>query len=387
VNDAAPRISESLEHCRRKRLEHESMADKTDWLAVDRAQRGAAQTGGNDSAQRSDEGSAALHYEGEFVPLANAGDDNAPLTKAEIDAMVRNFQPRSIAEHIPVRFGRANSDGPVVARVSALRRDGATLSGKLAGVDPRFAQLLKSKKLGGRTARSMRFERDPEKGASLTGYGFLPPRMYGGGVGMHEGDSTDAGLTKLAKADSAGEVVQFSANDAGRVELIITDGPTKRSAAQHHGRTFPFDPNSVKLNDLAVARQREQSISFSEALSAVAAAHPELTVPSRDHSVEQQGETWRFQTNSERLSELATQRAREDKTLSFGEALSQVAAENSRLTLPDGVISCEEEAPKSNGQKLTDLAYDRAREDHISFGEALSAVAAEHPELTLPDPR
>src|ERR1039458_8244003 len=309
------------------------MADKTDWLAVDRARRGGAQpesqTAQNDSSQPSDDSrGAALHYEGEFVPLADTSDENVPLTKADLDSMVKNFQPRSIAEHIPVRFGRANSDGPVVARISALRRSGAALAGRLAGVDPRFDQLLKSKKLGGKTARSMRFERDPEKGASLTGYGFMPPRVYGGGAGMHEGDSTDVGLTKLAAKDKAGEIIQFSANDAGRVEFIITDGPTKRSAAQHHGRAFPFDPNSVKLNDLAVARQHEQHISFAEALTAVAAAHPELTVPSRGHSVEQHGETFRFQTNSERLSELATQRAREDKTLSFGEALSQVAAEN-----------------------------------------------------------
>ena len=107
----------------------------------------------------------------------------------------------------------------------------------------------------------------------------------------------------------------------------------------------------------------------------------------RGHSAQHQGETWRFQTNSERLSELATQRAREDKTLSFGEALSQVAAENPRLTLPDGVISLAEETPKSNGQKLSDLAYERARQDKINFCEALSQVAAEHPELTLPDAR
>src|ERR1035437_1612324 len=119
------------------------MADKTDWLAVDRAQRGAAQTGGNDSAQRSDDGSAALHYEeGQWVPLADTSDENVPLANADLDSMVKNFQPRSIADHVPVRFGRANSDGPVVARISALRRSGAALAGRLAGVDPRFAQLL-----------------------------------------------------------------------------------------------------------------------------------------------------------------------------------------------------------------------------------------------------
>jgi hypothetical protein len=299
--------------------------------------------------------------------------------------MVRNFQPRSIAEHIPVRFGRANSDGPVVARVSALRRDGATLSGKLRGVDPRFDQLLKSKKLGGKTARSMRFERDPEKGTSLTGYGFLPPRVYGGGAGMHEGDSTDVGLTKLAAKDKAGEVVQFSAADAGRVEFIITEGSTKRAASQYRR-------NDERLNDLAMERASEGNISFGSALSQVAAENPTLTRPSVPAfaEAEQQGQTFRFLRNSERLNEAAKQRAEEDG-ICFAEALSQVAAENPRLTLPDSVIfleaDFEEARPKSNGQQLTDLAYQRARKKKISFGEALSEVAQAHPELTLPDAR
>ena len=359
------------------------MADKTDWLAVDRAQRGAAQTGGNDSAQRSDDGSAALHYEGQWFPLADTGNDNVPITKADLDSMVKNFEPRSIADHIPVRFGRANSDGPVVARVSALRRDGSALAGKLAGVDPRFDQLLKSKKLGGRTARSMRFERDPETGASLTGYGFLPPRVYGGGVGIHEGDSTDAGLTKLANADRAGEVVQFSASDAGRVEFIITEGSMKRSAAQPQGERFRFETNSEKLNDLAKKLAREDKIPFGTALSQVAAENPALTRPGVPAFAEgeQQGETWRFQTNSEHLAELAKKAQRQQK-ISFAEALAQVVEDHPELTLPDGVISLAEDTPKSNGERLTALAKQRAREDKINFCEALSQVAAEHPELT-----
>jgi hypothetical protein len=331
------------------------MADKTDWLAMDMAQRGApssesrvdaevrsrAQTGGNDSAQR----------EGQWVPLADTTDENVPLTKDDLDAMVRNFQPKSVADHIPVRFGRANSDGPVIANISALRREGAMLSGTLVRRDPRFDKLLKSKKLGGRTARSLRFERTPDNGAALTGYGFHAPKVYSHGS-LHEDDATESTLTKLASPESAGEVVQFSAADAGRVEFIIADAPVKGSGA--HGST---------VRQAATVRG-----------------------PSRGHSAEQHGETFRFQTNSEQLSELATQRAKETN-LSFGESLAQVAAENIHLTLPDGFISFKEDAPKSNGQQLSDLAYKLAREEHISFGEALSRCAVEHPELTLPDVR
>lgn len=329
-------------------------------------------------------------YEGQFIQLADTGDESVPLTKADLDAMVKNFQPRSIADHIPVRFGRANSDGPVVARVSALRRDGATLSGKLAGVDPRFELLLKKKKLGGRTARSMRFELDPEKGASLTGYGFMPPRVYGGG-GMYEGDSTDAGLSKLASADSAGEVVQFSSGDAGRVEFIIADGPMRRSAAQPCGEMFRFETNSERLSDLAKKRAREDKISFGDALSQVAEENHALTLPDRVISFDDgsrgvcssqnQGEMFRFETNSERLSDLAKKAQRQQK-ISFAEALAQVVEDHPELTLPDGVISLAEDHPESNSQQLSDLAKQRARQDKISFGEALSQVSAENPELT-----
>jgi len=159
-----------------------------------------------------------------------------------------------------------------------------------------------------------------------------------------------------------------------------------------------FETNSEKLSDLAKQRARAERISFGEALSACAAENPALTLPDRiisfgdadgPRSNRQRlgdGETFRFQTNSEALSELAKQRQREDK-ISFGEALSACAAENPHLTLPDGVISFKEEAPRSNSQQLSDLATKRAREDKITFGEALSRVAAEFPLLTLRDTR
>lgn len=94
--------------------------------------------------------------------------------------------------------------------------------------------------------------------------------------------------------------------------------------------------------------------------------------------------------NSERLNELAKERQRGNR-ISFGEALSQVAAENPNLALPGTTIDFEERGTAAhidqNGAKLTALAKKRQREDKISFGEALSQVAAENPELTLPRSR
>ena len=276
----------------------------TDWLRMDREMRGPqreAPTASNDSPQRRDDRrpGEALQYEGQFVPLVNTGDAKVPLTKDDLDAMLENFQPKTIADHIPVRFGRANGDGPIVARVSALRRDGAALSGKLVNVDPRFDQLLKSKKLGGRTRRSLRFERAPESGASLTGYGFLPPRIYSSAHGMEDAaEHTDAGLSKLAGADSAGETLQFSASDAGRVEFVVEERPRK----------FHFASNSEKLSDLAKARAEQSGVSFGEALTRCAKEHPELTretgpafaEAAQSRVASESLEGWRLQRNSEK---------------------------------------------------------------------------------------
>jgi predicted transcriptional regulator len=265
--------------------------------------------------------------DGQWVRLASTTNGNVPLSNSDLDDIVRNFNPTTVADHIPVRFGKAKGNGPVVGRLSDLRRDGPSLSGKLAGVDPRFDQLFQSGKLGGRTSRSLSFARMPGKGATLTGYGFMPPGVYVAGA-MNDGPSTDAALSSLAAADTAGESVQFNANDAGRLEVTM-EQHTMKQPTKHSG-----------------------------------------------------AETLRFQTNSERLTELAKARQRNDK-ISFGEALSKVAEENPELTLPDGVISFREPSgPKSNGQRLSELAYSRQREDKISFSEALEQVARENPELT-----
>jgi hypothetical protein len=270
--------------------------------------------------------------EGQWVPLVSTTNGNVPLSNTDLDDIVRNFKPATVADHIPVRFGRAKGDGPVVARVSDLRRDGSLLSGKLVNVDPRFNQLFQAKKLGARTSRSMSFARTAENGASLAGFGFMPPSVYSAGA-FRDGSATDAALTSLAAADSACGSVRFNANDAGYLEVMMEQA-TK-------------------------AMKQPMKNSGTEAL--------------------------RFQTNSERLTELAKAHQCEVK-VSFGEALTLVAKENPQLTLPDGVISFRDTSnPKSNSQRLSELAYSRQREDKISFGEALAQVAAENPDLTALD--
>jgi hypothetical protein len=90
------------------------------------------------------------------------------------------------------------------------------------------------------------------------------------------------------------------------------------------------------------------------------------------------------------LNSLAKTRAQE-RSIGFCEALGQIANEQPRLIVP-GQVSFQERPTASaqrpydrNGERLTALAKQRAEENSISFGEALGQVAAEHPELTVPD--
>ncbi len=317
------------------------------------------------------------------MPLVDSAVQGVPLTADDLDQMVKNFQPTSKADHIPVRFGPAKGNGPIVAKISALKNDGSVLSGKLADVDPGFNELMQAGVLGRRTSRSLSFERDADKGASLAEMGFKPPRIYHAGS-WHDGPSSSAALDDLVGAHREGEAIQFCAGDAGLVEVVLSLQP--RRAAKSGGAN---KRNSERLNDLAKARQQEKGISFCEALEAVARENPKLTLPDYLSGNVQQSasnvlanEGWRYQTNSEDLAERANALAYE-KNISYEEALSRVVEENPRLTLPDGVFSFDEGTrPKTNSEKLADLAKARAREHRLSYCDALTDVARKHPELT-----
>jgi hypothetical protein len=273
--------------------------------------------------------------EGQFQKFMRAGKygENS-YSPSDLDEVVANFDPEETGKtRVPVVFGKSDGAGPTVAKLSELRSDGDTLSGRMIEVDPRIEQLSQANKLG--TRRSFTVKRTPA-GLALDKVGIRGPRVYTSSV-WQDGPGTEAALNDLAKAASTQHGT--GAFDVGFAEPVIyfveestVEVPSARRAI------YQVDKNSVELNALAVRRQREQSISFSEALSAVAAAHPELTVPSRNHPVEQQGESWHFQTNSEALNERAIAVARAQK-ISFAEALAQVVEDHPELTLPDRVIT------------------------------------------------
>ena len=275
--------------------------------------------------------------EGQWAPLMRAGVYGGhSYSSSDLDEVVSNFDP-SPAGKIPIHFGKSDQGGPIVGKVTALQRDGNTLSGQVTEVDPRLDRLFSAGKLSGR--RSFTVKRTP-KGLALDRVGFHAPRVFFNGT-WRDGPATEADLTSLTQGGASG----------------------------HSGTaTFGGDAHAV--------------ISFEEILRP-------LPRPG-GQSMQGSDSEWRFLSNSEALSDLAKQRAREGK-ISFGEALSQVAEENPKLTLPGTTISFDDDgrpAPagrcqvSQNSVELNRLAKQYQHVQKVSFAEALSAIAAENPELT-----
>ena len=176
--------------------------------------------------------------------------------------------------------------------------------------------------------------------------------------------------------------------------LTLPDGAARPQSSNETLERLAPEANSVQLHKLAKERQQEKSISYGEALDIATCEHPELTLPdgaARSRSREQHPLSGcRFQTNNERLTELAKER-QEERNISFAEALAEVVEDNPFLLLPDGAfVPLSPEAvmsslPLSNSQKLHKAAKELQREKSLSYGEALSRTAQKHPDLTLPD--
>ena len=270
--------------------------------------------------------------EPDWMPILTAGvQGDKEITQDDLDAIVSHLGGAG-GPKIPVVFGRPADNGPVLAQIDALQRKGDTLSARLSNVDPRMKKLLKVGMLKKRVVQ-LRDHGTPA-GPSLKRVGMVQ-RQYVRGT-WNSGDSTEAQLNALC--NEAGDM-QPEGNFAERspvgTYVVFTQQAEdlERSAA---GRLL-VDTNSQRLNSLAKARVQERSIGFCEALGQIANEQPELTVPGQVGFQERPAfSTHRraYDRNGERLTALAKQRA-EQKSISFGEALSQVATESPELTTPD----------------------------------------------------
>ncbi len=169
---------------------------------------------------------------------------------------------------------------------------------------------------------------------------------------------------------------------------------TMETANGAHPKGQLVDGNSVELTRLARERQQSSNISFGEALSQVAAERPALTLPGKpvtmefSDSMEAHRRGRLVDGNSVELNRLARER-QQSSSITFGEALSQVAAEQPALTLPGKPVTME--FSDSSGPRLSvndrsvrlhELAKERAAAKNIPYGEALVQVEKENPDLT-----
>jgi hypothetical protein len=261
---------------------------------------------------------SAAGVESNWIPLCKAGPaGDREITKDDLDSIIGNFKK------VPVVFGRPSKNGPVVAQLDAVKRDGDTLHAKLSGVDPRIKRLMDGGMLK-KKVMQIQGHGMPE-GPSITGVG-LVQRQHGAHGVWTECPETEAGLNALC--GNSGKLT---------AEADLSAPGTQVSFAEEVRPKKLIDVNGNSLTALAKERAKQESISFGEALTQVAIEQPELTVSRMDFREQTTSHpTFRkaYDRNGERLSTLAKERAKQE-SISFGEALSQVANERPELTVPD----------------------------------------------------
>jgi hypothetical protein len=270
----------------------------------------------------------------DWIPILIAGPQgDKEITQDDIDAIVSHSRVAA-DQKVPVVFGRPADKGPVLAQIEALQRKGNTLSAKLSNVDPRMEKLLRAGMLKKRVVQLQ--DHGTPAGPSLKRVGMVQ-RQYVRGA-WNGGASTEEQLNALCK--EAGTVegeASFAERDRTPIgtHVVFSEraGDLQRSSATR----IPVEENSQRLNELAEARAQERSIGFCEALGQIASEQPKLTVPAAQvsfHELPKTSARRAYDRNGEKLTALAKQRA-EENSISFGEALGQVAAECPELTVPD----------------------------------------------------
>lgn len=117
-------------------------------------------------------------FNGKWIEVFRSGDyaDKGNYTEADLDKMIRNFQPSQ--HEPPLTIGHPQHDAPAWGWVQALRRVGNTLFAMFKDVQPQFEELFRS---GQFKKRSISLYTTPE-GPVLRHVGFLgamPPEVKG----------------------------------------------------------------------------------------------------------------------------------------------------------------------------------------------------------------
>jgi predicted transcriptional regulator len=260
---------------------------------------------------KTDDGSDGSQLEGKWLDILKVADygPDGKFTSKDLDDLVSDYQTRT-TDKAPVVLGRVKGNMQPVGTVDEIRRNGDVLQAKLNKIDPRVGQLYSK---GVFKKRSAAFERSSKGGISLVGVGLVSPQWHGQNQRMD--DEITPSLDELEKQTFGTQsVIGFS---------------EARGPVFNTGR-IRVDPDSVRLSEAAKQLASEKSITFAEALGQVSTIQYSIgTQPSG--KPQSSRSVIPADPNSVRLSELAKQRAR-DESITFSEALSQVASEQPELT-------------------------------------------------------
>lgn len=272
----------------------------------------------------------------QWLELFRSGDygDKGNFSNSDLDDIVRNFDP-SFHEP-PAVIGHPAEDAPAYGWVSALKRSGGKLLGRLRQVDPTFEEMVKS----GRFKKRSIALYQTGKGWMLRHVGFLgaqPPEVKG-----------------LANAAFREDRIRF-------VTLIFGESASSAEAAVRRLKDGCYwMPEFDRFNFPVMFAELEGTPALDVFVSFL--------------------ERWQDECGIDRNSARLARRARNFARfhdVSFGEALGQVT----RMQAEDAALTSAVDAGLP-GARLAQLAYGVVRSRGVSFKEALIEVAEENPELT-----
>jgi hypothetical protein len=330
---------------------------------------------------------------GRWIELFRAGNygEKGAYTSADIDAMIRNFNP---AEHEPpIVMGHPEHDAPAYGWVEAIKRSGNVLLGKLKQVPDQFAQLVNE---GRFKKRSISFYRT-DKGPVLRHVGFLgamPPEVKGladvklasfsagafQAIEFTEADEMDVAQIKSSFMEALKEF--FSIGGAPKLNLSEEDQAKKLETALA-AALKPLHDANTKLQEEFSDYKKE-----TEKNKATTASQSQAAFAEKQISRMKEAKRWLPAFDKMGLPQIFSELAKTETKLSFGEGDKKVEKPAAEAFadfiiglgefVPSGELAGGREERRGKLVKFTEtkdrnLVIDQ---DSVALAEAATALAA-----------
>jgi hypothetical protein len=352
----------------------------------------------------------------QWIEIFHAGNfgSKGAYTEQDLDEIVNNYDPSF--HEAPAVIGHPENDAPAYAWVEGVKRQGASLLGKLKQVEPSFERMVQD---GLFKKRSIALYRG-DKGLSLRHVGFLgaqPPEVKGL-ADVRFVDNTEVIEITFEEGIKMADDVKKTIRESIReyfAELLGEGKTSPKTFSEEDVKKIAAEAATAATTTLATkvteleGKLTKQTTEFAEGKKKLAAADTKAVADAAIDKLRKAGR-WLPAFNVMHLDAVFAELAKTTETIEFGEGdkkekktpleLMTAFMEGLKKFVPEGTvvasgvrtefaeagvkITAGRNAVDGNSVQLTALAKKRQSEKKITFSEALEQVARENPTLTQP---